>query len=120
MIIINEIPDYNEDRRGGKWTLVARYGQKNGIRLYAIGLSVAYLLIIASVIFNLASPYFLLALITAPMALRSLKIARLNYSHPQRLIPANRSMIYIHAITLIMMIMSHIPGIAAYWIRHDM
>jgi 1,4-dihydroxy-2-naphthoate octaprenyltransferase len=113
MIIINEIPDYDEDRRGGKWTLVARYGQKNGIRLYAVGLSVAYLLIIASVIFNLASPYILLALITSPMAFRSLKIARLNYSHPQRLIPANRTMIYIHAITLIMMIMSYIPGIAA-------
>jgi len=114
MIIINEIPDYDEDHGGGKWTLVVRYGQKNGVGLYAAGLSVAYILIIIAVIFNLASAYSLLALITVPMALWSLKIARLNYSHPQRLIAANRTMLYIHAITLIMMIASYIPEIMTH------
>jgi 1,4-dihydroxy-2-naphthoate octaprenyltransferase len=114
MIIINEIPDYNEDYGGGKWTLVVRYGQENGVGLYAAGLSVAYILIIISVIFNLTSTYSLFALITAPLALWSLKIARRNYSHPQCFVAANRMMLYIHAITLIMMILSYIPEISAY------
>jgi 1,4-dihydroxy-2-naphthoate octaprenyltransferase len=114
MIIINEIPDYDEDRRGGKWTLVARYGQKNGVGLYAAGLSITYILIISAVIFNLANAYSLLALITAPLALWSLKVARLNYSHPECFVAANRTMIYIHAITLIMMIASYIPGIMTH------
>jgi 1,4-dihydroxy-2-naphthoate octaprenyltransferase len=111
MIIINEIPDYEEDRRGGKWTLVARYGQINGVGLYAAGLSVAYILIVIAVTFNLASAYSLLALITVPLALWSLRIAKRNYSHSWRLVTANRTMIYIHAIILIMMIMSYIPEI---------
>jgi 1,4-dihydroxy-2-naphthoate octaprenyltransferase len=111
MIIINEIPDYEEDRRGGKWTLVARYGQKNGVGLYAAGLSFAYFLIIISVFFHITSAYLLLALITLPMALWSLKIAKRHYSHSLHLVTANRTMIYIHALTLIMMIFSFIPEV---------
>jgi 1,4-dihydroxy-2-naphthoate octaprenyltransferase len=30
MIVINEIPDYQEDRLAGKLTLVARYGKRIG------------------------------------------------------------------------------------------
>src|SRR3989304_4227041 len=33
MITINEIPDYLEDREGGKLNLVARFGRKTGVSL---------------------------------------------------------------------------------------
>jgi 1,4-dihydroxy-2-naphthoate octaprenyltransferase len=113
MIMINEIPDYDDDRRGGKWTLVARYGRETGVLFYTAGLSAAYFLIVVSVIFNLAGPYFLLALVTVPMAFASLKMIRMNDPYPQRLGAANRTMLYIHAVTLTMMILSYIPGIVA-------
>jgi 1,4-dihydroxy-2-naphthoate octaprenyltransferase len=42
MLIINEIPDYEEDRRGGKLNLVARFGRRTGVVLYVAGLVAAY------------------------------------------------------------------------------
>ncbi|NTV54775.1 MAG: prenyltransferase, partial [Syntrophaceae bacterium] len=37
MIVINEIPDYEEDRQSGKMNLVARFGRKTGVVLYQAG-----------------------------------------------------------------------------------
>src|SRR4030067_2848427 len=42
MITINEIPDYLEDRKAGKLNLVARFGRKAGVGLFAVSLLSGY------------------------------------------------------------------------------
>ena len=42
MITINEIPDYDEDRKGGKLNLVARFGREAGVWLFILSLLSAY------------------------------------------------------------------------------
>ena len=52
MIIINEIPDFEEDRRAGKLNLVARFGRKTGAVLYVLGLIAAYAVLLASIVLD--------------------------------------------------------------------
>jgi len=47
MITINEIPDYEEDRKGGKLNLVARFGRGKGVWLFVLSLFLAYGVIVA-------------------------------------------------------------------------
>ena len=50
MIVINEIPDIEEDRAAGKLTLVARFGKQTGIKLYIASWVCTYGVIVGSVI----------------------------------------------------------------------
>ncbi len=99
MIIINEIPDYEADRGGGKNNLVVRFGRKTAVSLYAGGLSLAYLTPPAGIYFQLLSPYTLLAWASMPLAWRSLRILNRYLEDPIRMAPANLAMIKVHALT---------------------
>ena len=99
MIIINEIPDYEEDRHGGKWNLVARFGRKKGIILYAAGLAAAYLILVATVAAGHAVWFALIGLASVPLAISSVLILARNYLDRINMSPANLAMIKIHSLT---------------------
>lgn len=108
MIIINEIPDYEEDRRGGKLNLVARFGRKTGIALYIVGLIGAYGTILLSVLLGVTPFLLLLALLTVPNAYNSLSILQKNYADRIGIIPANQAMIKVHAMTGMLLIIAYL------------
>lgn len=110
MIIINEIPDYETDRRGGKWNLVARFGRETGAALYAAGLFIAYGVLAVSGFLKILSPFVLLGLISLPLAVQSFVIMKRYLNDPLAMAPANLAMIRIHSITCVAMI-------AAYFIE---
>jgi 1,4-dihydroxy-2-naphthoate polyprenyltransferase len=99
MIIINEIPDYEADRKGGKNNLVVRFGRKTAVGLYTGGLCLAYLTPPVGIIFQLLSPYTLLAWVSLPLAWKSLKILTRYLDDPIQMSPANLAMIKVHALT---------------------
>ncbi len=99
MIVINEIPDIEEDRAAGKLTLVARYGKKAGIKLYVSSWLVTYGAIVVSVALRILPVFALAALLSVPFVLRSVRTLRVNYSNPLLLAPANLDMIKAHSIT---------------------
>lgn len=99
MIIINEIPDYETDRRGGKNNLVVIFGKKTAVSLYGGGLALAYLTPLAGVYFQILSPYTFLAWMSLPLAWKSLKILTPYLDDPIRMAPANLAMIKVHALT---------------------
>lgn len=99
MIIINEIPDYEDDRAGGKMNLVARFGKQRGVELYIAGLAAAYGILVLSVLTATAPPAVLLGLASLPMSWRSIRILRANRHDPLKLIPANSAMIKVHLYT---------------------
>jgi 1,4-dihydroxy-2-naphthoate octaprenyltransferase len=108
MIIINEIPDYETDRRGGKWNLVARFGRRTGAFLYGIGLMMAYSILMIAALVQALSPFVLLSLISLPFAVKSFSVMRRHLKDPLAMAPANLAMIKVHNLTGIAMIVAYI------------
>jgi 1,4-dihydroxy-2-naphthoate polyprenyltransferase len=98
-IVINEIPDYEEDRVGGKRNLVVRVGRKNAVIIYTAGLVAAYLLLIYTVLTGIAPPTLLAGLISLPLAWKSVRVLKANYLQRVAMMPANLAMIKVHLLT---------------------
>ncbi len=108
MIVINEIPDYEEDRLSGKMNLVARFGRRTGVILYLAGLVSAFGVLAGSVLFGVASPWILLGLLTLPTAFQSVRVLKENYRDRLKMIPANLAIIKVYLITGVTMIAGYL------------
>jgi 1,4-dihydroxy-2-naphthoate octaprenyltransferase len=89
MIVINEIPDIEEDRSAGKFTLIVKYGRAAGVKLYIISWLCVYTIILVAVTFRLIPVFTLIALLSLPYVLRSTKILREHYNNPVLMAPSN-------------------------------
>ena len=107
MITINEIPDYFEDRKGGKLTLVARFGREAGVWLFILSLFSSYGAIVAGVILGRIPVLGLISLLTLPIAHKTISILRAFYREPVKMAPANLGMICIHNFTAILLILAY-------------
>jgi 1,4-dihydroxy-2-naphthoate polyprenyltransferase len=115
MIVINEIPDYEEDRLSGKMNLVARFGREAGVTLYQAGLLSAFGVLAGSVLFGVASPWILLAFLALPTAFQSVRILKENYRDRLKMIPANLAIIKVYLITGVAMIVGYlVHGLAGF------
>lgn len=110
MIIVNEIPDYDEDRKAGKWNLVARFGRQTGLILYTLGLVAAYGVLFLMVMVGKSSSSVLLGLVSLPWSIHSLLTARRFRDDPLRMEPANLSMIKAHTIMGLCLASSYLAG----------
>jgi 1,4-dihydroxy-2-naphthoate octaprenyltransferase len=108
MIIINEIPDYETDRRGGKWNLVARFGKFAGAVLYGTGLAIAYGILMIAAWAQALSPFVLLGLISLPFAVKSFAVMKRHLNDPLAMAPANLAMIKVHSLTGVAMIVAYV------------
>ncbi len=107
MITINEIPDYDEDRKGGKLNLVARFGREAGVWLFILSLFSAYGAIGAGVILGRVPALGLISLLTLPIAHKTISILRTYYQEPVKMAPANLGMICTHNFTAILLILAY-------------
>jgi 1,4-dihydroxy-2-naphthoate octaprenyltransferase len=107
MITINEIPDYFEDRKGGKLNLVARLGREKGVWLFIVSLCSAYGAIGMGVVLGSIPVLGLISMLTLPIAVRTVAILRAHYQDPIRMAPANLGMICIHNFTAILLILAY-------------
>ena len=108
MIVINEIPDYEEDRQSGKMNLVARFGRKTGVVLYQAGLLCAFGTLAGSVLCGVAPPPVLLGFLALPTALNSVRILRENYLDRLKIIPANIAIIKVYMITTVALVVGYL------------
>ena len=107
MITINEIPDYFEDRRGGKLNLVARFGRETGVWLFIASLVSAYAAISVGVILGRIPVLGLISLLTFPIAYKTISILRAYYQEPMKMAPANLGMICTHNFTAILLALAY-------------
>jgi len=107
MIVINEIPDIDEDRKAGKLTLVARYGRKVGIKLYILSWVSTYTVIIGAVALQIMPTITLMAFLSLPLVYRSIRILRIHYNDPIKMAPANLDMIKAHSATSLLLIAAY-------------
>ena len=110
MIVINEIPDYEEDRQAGKLNLVVRLGRKRGVILYVAGLACAYAILLLAASFRITPPGVLLGLLTLPVAFSAFRILNENYLDKVKMAPANLATIKVHALTLICLIIGYLAA----------
>lgn len=75
LLLINEFPDTEADRNGGRKHLVIRYGKKKAAYIYAFGVFMAFGIILALPFLGIASTWIYLALIPLPLALNASFIA---------------------------------------------
>ncbi|OGP53950.1 MAG: hypothetical protein A2162_00635 [Deltaproteobacteria bacterium RBG_13_52_11b] len=107
MITINEIPDYFEDKKGGKRNLVVRFGREKGVWLFIVSLLSAYAAIGVGVIAGKIPALGLISLLTLPVAYKTISILRATYQEPVKLAPANLGMICIHNFTAILLAIAY-------------
>ena len=107
MITINEIPDYFEDRKGGKLNLVARFGRETGVWLFIVSLLSAYGVILTGVLLRRIPPLGLISLLTLPIAYKTIYVLRVHYQEPVKMAPANLGMICCHNFTAILLAISY-------------
>jgi 1,4-dihydroxy-2-naphthoate octaprenyltransferase len=70
ILVVNNVRDRETDVLAGKRTLPVRFGRRAGLGEYATLLGAAYVLPVVLAATRLASPFVLLPLLTAPIALR--------------------------------------------------
>jgi 1,4-dihydroxy-2-naphthoate octaprenyltransferase len=107
MITINEIPDYFEDRKGGKLNLVARFGREAGVWLFIVSLLSAYGVILVGILLGRIPFLGAISFLTLPIAYKTIAILRTCYQEPGKMAPANLGMICTHNFTAILLILAY-------------
>ena len=100
---INQYPDYEADLKGGKMNGVVRLGKEKAVNVYTLlfGLSYLFVIILVAASGNL---FWLLSLITLPIAFRAVIVARRHFNDIPRLIEANAKTIQVYQLTGLTMI----------------
>ncbi|MEM2766572.1 MAG: prenyltransferase, partial [Candidatus Caldarchaeum sp.] len=99
ILYVNEIPDAPYDAAAGKRTLITKLNERQVIPLYKLLLAASYAVVVLSVLLGFAPPTVLLALLTIPMAYKTVKAVRQTYGNTYLMIPALASNIQVATFT---------------------
>lgn len=98
--LMNEVPDYYQDKLVGKRNICVRLGRKKVVSIYGGLLVIFHSLFMAALLTNQLPRWAWLALLASPAALTSYLIARRTYDNPRRFIPALRYLLIHYLVTL--------------------
>jgi 1,4-dihydroxy-2-naphthoate octaprenyltransferase len=112
VLLINEFPDYEADRKAHKRTLVVLFGKRSAALVYMIGLIAAYATTGVLVIARVYPAWSLIAFLTLPAGIKAARAVRRHCEDIQALLPANRLTLILHVSTSLLIIL----GFAISWI----
>jgi len=102
MIIVNEFPDYEEDKKNNKRNLVVILGKEQGIKLFSYGLAAIYFYIGLMAYLKVFPTPTLLALLSMTFAAGSIKHLKAFYNDRLKVSDANREMVKVYSATTIL------------------
>jgi len=102
LLFLNEFPDMEADKSGGRRTLPIVVGLKKSAIIYTVITLMVYIWIIGGVIFKLTPVWTLLAILTLPIALKAIKGA-LTFKQIDELIPAQAANVMTVLITQLLL-----------------
>jgi 1,4-dihydroxy-2-naphthoate octaprenyltransferase len=102
MIIINEIPDYEEDKSSGKRNLVVRLGKEGGVWLFIFGLSSIYLYITLLALRGYFPMATFIAVLSIFFALKGVRHLMKNFQDKLAVSAANRHMVWVYSSTTLL------------------
>jgi 1,4-dihydroxy-2-naphthoate octaprenyltransferase len=99
ILYINAFQDYAADKAVGKKTWVVRLGREKASVVYAFLMLGTYVAILLGAILDIMPLYTLVALVTLPLAVKSVQNARHFHSSSFQLVPSNALTIVVHLFT---------------------
>jgi len=102
MILINEIPDYREDRAANKRNIAYRLGPGRTKNLYIASFAILYVFIAVLIISGVLPVWCALAFLSVPLAVKASIVAHRHYLNPIKIAGSNRFMVYIYSLTTVM------------------
>ncbi len=91
LLLLNEFPDAEADKKGGRFHLVIALGARKAGRLYAGLMVAAYFCIVAGAVLKLMPALSLIALLSAPLAFKAINVTFKHYDEPSELVPAQKA-----------------------------
>lgn len=88
LLFLNEFPDADVDKEGGRRHVVILVGKRRAARIYVISLIATYVSIVLSVIFQAAPWTNLVGFLTIPVAYKAARSVLKNYEKTPDLVPA--------------------------------
>ena len=108
ILYVNEIPDYSADKGAGKRHLIVMLGKAKAVSFIPLIFLIMYMSMIFGVVFKIMPVWTLLALLTIPIALNVIKIAKRSYDNTPEYIPAMANTIKIYALTGILLCVGYL------------
>jgi len=99
LLFLNEFPDSEADRMGGRRHLVIFLGKKKAGVLYLIITTITYVSIIIGIVLRILPIWTLLALLTIPIAIKAIKGALTDYDDFEKFISAQGANIFVVLVT---------------------
>ncbi len=88
LLLINQFPDAEADKEGGRNHLVIRFGRKRAAWIYAAGMFITFGIILLLPLFGISSYWVYIALLPIPLAVKAAITAIRHGEDIPRLIPA--------------------------------
>ncbi|SYZ73612.1 conserved membrane hypothetical protein [Candidatus Zixiibacteriota bacterium] len=110
ILYINEYPDHDADRAVKKNHLVVHWGKKNATYGYYFLMIGSYIGVVIPVVAGLLTPYALVALLSFPVALKTLRTFSRNYEKIKEIIPAQAGTIQVHSLMGVLMSIGCVAG----------
>jgi 1,4-dihydroxy-2-naphthoate octaprenyltransferase len=88
LLFLNEFPDMEADKQGGRFHIVIWLGRKKSSYLYVAGLALTYLSILIVPLLGYSSWWLLLGFLTLPVAVKAGATALAHYDSVEKLVPA--------------------------------
>ncbi len=108
MILVNEIPDYEEDKRAGKRNLTVRLGKYASSGLYTIVLTAVYLIVGLGVQQGLFPSSSFVVLLSLPFAFRSVSLLQKHIDDKLEVASANAEMVKLYSSAMLLLTASFI------------
>ena len=108
VLFLNEFQDREADEEAGKKTMVVVLGKNRAVKIYVIGIVLAYIVLLIGVISSMFPVFLLLPLITIPLATKAILTVTRHYEKIEELQPANAVTILTHFAFGIMMALAFV------------
>ena len=110
LAVLNEIPDFYQDRLVGKRNLVVRLGKQRAIVLLKSGLLLLFALLVFGIIIKMIPVLAATSILVLPWLLKSIKIAEKNYDNPKKFLFAVNTLVLTYVLVTLFIGMSFLKG----------
>jgi 1,4-dihydroxy-2-naphthoate octaprenyltransferase len=111
LLLLNEFPDVEADRKGGRKNLILMFGRKPAGMIYTLTLVFMYIWIIAMVVTRVIPVYCLVSLLTIAIAIKPMKWALAGGTDQDNLLPALGANVIVNHVTQILLGIGFITAI---------
>lgn len=110
LALVNEIPDYYQDRLVGKKNIVVRLGRRASAKLFSLTLLLVFILLGLGIGFKLIPFSSGVCFLWLPLIFRSIKIAQNHYDSPLFFLSAIRTTLFTYIIIVSFLGMGYLGG----------